>query len=166
VKSDKVYLVGFMGAGKTSVARALGRRLDWRVEDIDEAIEAKERRRVATIFADEGEPFFRALEREALRAVLPLRHAVVATGGGTFVDPENRAMMRADGACIWLDVTLEQAIGRVPADGSRPLAADRQQFEDLYYARRAAYQQAHLRIDVSRVPIDETVERILDWLGY
>lgn len=166
MKSDKVYLVGFMGAGKTSVARALGHRLDWRVEDIDEAIEAQQRRKIADIFAQEGEPYFRALEREALRAVLPLRHCVVATGGGTFVDPDNRTTMRADGACVWLDVGLDEAIGRVPADGRRPLAADRRQFEELYHTRRATYQQAHLRLDVSRVPIEEAAERIMDWLGY
>jgi len=66
VKADKLYLVGFMGAGKTSVARALGRRTGWRVEDIDHRIEAREHRRVADIFAREGEPYFRGVERSVL----------------------------------------------------------------------------------------------------
>src|SRR4029078_10939654 len=88
VKCDKLYLVGFMGAGKTSVARALGRRMGWRVEDIDQRIEAREHQRVAEIFARRGEPYFRSVEREVLRDLLLERHAVVATGGGTFVDPD------------------------------------------------------------------------------
>jgi len=165
VKADKLYLVGFMGAGKTSVARALGRRMGWRVEDIDQRIEAREHQRVAEIFARHGEPYFRSVEREVLRDLLPERHAVVATGGGTFVDPDNRATMLSDGAVAWLDVPLERVIARVPADGRRPLAADRVQMEQLFARRRASYSQAHVRIDASR-PVPEIVERILEWIGF
>jgi shikimate kinase len=165
VKADKLYLVGFMGAGKTSVARALGRRMGWRVEDIDQRIEAREHQRVAEIFARQGEAYFRNIERAVLRDLLSQRHAIVATGGGTFVDPENRAAMLADGAVAWLDVPLERVIERVPADGRRPLAADRVQMEQLYARRRAAYSQAHVRIDASR-PLPEIVERILEWIDF
>lgn len=165
MRTDKIYLVGFMGAGKSTVARALARRLDWRVEDLDDLIEARERLTVAEVFATHGEPFFRAAEREVLHRVLALRHAVVATGGGTYADPENRASINEDGAAIWLDVPIETALARVPADGRRPLAADRRHFEALYHARRLAYQLAHLRLDAS-APVEELVERALDWLGY
>jgi shikimate kinase len=165
VKADKLYLVGFMGAGKSSVARALGRRTGWRVEDIDYRIEAREHQRVAEIFARRGEPYFRTIERAVLQDLLPQRHAVVATGGGTFVDPENRAAMLSDGAVAWLDVPLERVIERVPADGRRPLAADRVQMEHLYARRRAAYSQAHIRIDASR-SVPEIVERILEWIEF
>ena len=88
--TDKIYLVGFMGAGKSTVARTLGRRLDWKVEDIDVRIERLERRDIPTIFRDAGEPYFRAREREALLQLLPERGTVVASGGGTFADPANR----------------------------------------------------------------------------
>jgi len=165
VKTDKLYLVGFMGAGKTSVARALGRRIGWRVEDIDHRIEARERRRVADIFAREGEQYFRNVERTILQELLPERHMIVSTGGGTFVDPENRTTMLADGAVAWLDAPLERVIERVPADGRRPLAADRVQMERLYTLRQASYCQAHVRIDASR-PVPEIVERLLEWIGY
>jgi shikimate kinase len=165
VKADKLYLVGFMGAGKTSVARALGRRMGWRVEDIDHRIEAHERQRVAEIFARHGEAYFRGLERSVLQELLPQRHVIIATGGGTFVDPDNRAAMLADGAVAWLDVPLERVIERVPADGRRPLASDRAQMEQLYARRGAAYSQAHVRIDASR-PVAEIVERILEWIGF
>ncbi len=166
MRTDKVYLVGFMGAGKSTVARALGRRLGWRVEDIDQLIEARERRSIAAVFAEEGEPYFRSVEREIVRNVLAQREVVVATGGGTFSDPENRTLIRDDGAAVWLDVPLEVVLERAPMDGRRPLAADRAQFAALYEARKVAYQQAHLRLDASRAPVEELVERILDWLGY
>jgi shikimate kinase len=165
VNADKLYLVGFMGAGKTTVARALGRRLGWRVEDIDERIEARERRTVAAIFAQQGEPYFRQQERQVLGELLPQRQVIIATGGGTFVEADNRALMLADGSVVWLDVPLPHIMERVPADGRRPLAADRVQMEQLYARRRLAYAEAHLRIDAT-APVPEVVERLLEWIGY
>ena len=165
MKADKLYLVGFMGAGKTTVARALGRRIGWRAEDIDHRIEARERTSVSTIFARKGEPYFRQAERAVLQELLPERNVVIATGGGTFVDPDNRAMMLSDGAVAWLDIPLARVVDRIPVDGRRPLAADRVQMEQLYDRRQAAYVLAHTRIDASR-PVDEVVERLLEWIGY
>ena len=158
--TDKLYLVGFMGAGKTSVARALGRRMDWRVEDVDAWIEQRERRSVSAIFAQQGEAYFRQLERQALGDLLPLRHVVVATGGGTFVEPDNRALMLADGTVVWLDLPLSDVIDRVPADGRRPLAGDRAEMEQLYTRRQLAYAHAPLRVDAG-APVPEVVDRIL-----
>jgi len=158
---DKIYLVGFMAAGKSTVARLLGTRLGWRAEDIDELIEARERMTVADIFARHGEPYFRAAEREILRLLLPLRHTVVATGGGTFMDPENQRAIKLDGMAVWLDVPLETVIARLPADGRRPLSADRAQMERLFAVRQAAYANANLRVDAT-VPAQEIAERILD----
>ena len=165
MKADKLYLVGFMGAGKTTVARAIGKLTGWRVEDIDQRIEAREHRTVASIFSQQGEPYFRQLERLALGELLPLRHVVIATGGGTFVEPDNRALMLADGAVAWLEISLAQAIERVPADGRRPLASDRAQMEQLFARRQLAYAQAHVRIDAS-MPVPEVVGRLLEWIDF
>jgi shikimate kinase len=165
VKADKLYLVGFMGAGKTTVARAIGKLTGWRVEDIDQRIEAREHRTVASIFSQQGEPYFRQLERLALGELLPLRHVVIATGGGTFVEPDNRALMLADGAVAWLDLSLAQVIERVPVDGRRPLASDRAQMEQLFARRQLAYAQAHVRVDASR-PVPEVVGRLLEWIDF
>ncbi len=165
MRADKLYLVGFMGAGKTTVARLRGRRIGWRTEDVDARIEARERRPVASIFAQDGEPYFRQAERSVLQELLPERNVIVATGGGTFVDPDNRLAMLADGAVAWLDVPLTRILDRVPPDGRRPLAADRVQMEQLYLRRQVAYAQAHVRVDASR-PADEVVERLLEWIGF
>lgn len=164
MKADKIYLVGFMAAGKTTMARALAQRLGWRAEDIDDLIEGRERRTVAEIFAREGEPYFRAVERQVLRALLGERHVVVATGGGTFADPDNRAAINADGVSVWLDVPFETVLDRLPPGGRRPLAADRAQMALLYDARRLAYQQAHVRLDASVAHVQELVERLLERL--
>lgn len=159
---DKIYLVGFMAAGKSTVARSLSARLGWRAEDVDELIEARERRPIADIFAKQGEPYFRATEREILKLLLPLRHVVVATGGGTFMDAENRAAINVDGLSVWLDVPFELILARVPADGRRPLAADRPQMEKLFAMRQVAYAQAHLRIDAGDTGAEDIAEQIVD----
>jgi shikimate kinase len=162
VTTDKIYLVGFMAAGKSTVARSLAARLGWRSEDIDELIEKRERMTVAEIFTRRGEPYFRQVEREMLKLVQPLRHAVVATGGGTFADPENRAAINFDGISVWLDLPLTDLIARIPLDGRRPLAADRQQLERLYLARQDAYRLAHVRVSASRASTSAIVDRILE----
>ena len=165
MKADKLYLVGFMGAGKSTVARALGARLRWRVEDVDLRIEARERRSIATIFAQSGEAYFRQAERQVLSELLPQREIIVATGGGTFVEPDSRALMLADGAVAWLDVPFTRLLQRIPADGRRPLASDRAKMEQLYARRQLAYAEAHVRIDASG-PVAGIVERLLDWIEF
>ncbi|RPI57669.1 MAG: shikimate kinase [Acidobacteria bacterium] len=164
MKTDKIYLVGFMAAGKTTMAQGLSRRLGWRAEDIDLLIEARERRAVADIFAREGEPYFRSVERQILYSLLPHRHIVIATGGGTFIDPENRAAINADGLSVWIDVPFDLLLNRIPADGRRPLAADRVQMAILYETRRLAYQHAHIRLDASAARSEELVEQLIEQL--
>lgn len=164
MQTDKIYLVGFMGAGKSSVAAALGARLNWQVKDLDERIEDHEGRSIFQIFDQDGEKFFRQLERTALMALRAQRNTVVATGGGTFVDPFNRSTINRDGTSVWLDVSFETAVARIPADGSRPLAADRTAMRILLADRRAAYGLAHYRIDADTLNVDELAERLIERL--
>jgi shikimate kinase len=90
---------------------------------------------------------------------------VIATGGGTFAEADNRALMLADGATAWLDTPLAQVLRRVPSDGRRPLAADRKLMEQLFFKRQLSYAMAHVRIDGAK-PVPEVVDRLLEWIGY
>jgi shikimate kinase len=162
VTTDKIYLVGFMASGKTTIARSLAARLRWRSEDIDDLIEKRERTTIAQIFAKHGEPYFRGVEREMLKLLQPMRHLVVATGGGTFADPENRAAINLDGISVWIDLPLSELVLRIPLDGRRPLASDRAQLEQLFAARVDSYRLAHVRVSASRTPTQVIVDRILE----
>src|SRR5262249_32035150 len=112
--ADKIYLVGFMASGKSTIARSLAARLRWRAEDVDDLIEARERSRITDIFAKPGEPYFRNLEREMLAILRPIRNIVVATGGGTFAEADNRTHINMDGVSVWIDVPLGDLIPRIP----------------------------------------------------
>lgn len=161
---DKIYLVGFMASGKSTVARALAARLGWQSEDVDNLIEARERLTIADIFSRQGEAYFRSVERDVLRLLQPLRNVVVATGGGTFSDQENRAFINFDGVSVWLDIPLVELIPRIPLDGRRPLAANRAELERLYAVRLESYQLAHVRVPVSSAPVETTVDLVLEAL--
>ena len=119
---------------------------------------------MSEIFSRHGEAYFRAVEHAVLLEQMAPRHLVVATGGGTFADVHNRAAINRDGVSVWLDVPIDRLIARIPADGRRPLAADRVGFERLYHQRRAAYGQAHVRLDAARASVDGLVEQLIDWL--
>jgi len=166
MRRDKIYLVGFVASGKSTVARKLASRLGWRWFDVDDLIEQRERRSIGEIFSAHGEPRFRAAEREVVRGLLAIRHAVVATGSGTFADPVSRALIADDGLSAWLDAPLDLLLGRLPPGRSRPLGDDRNELMRAFEIRREAYRLADLRLDVGSASIDEVVERLLDWLGY
>jgi len=165
MRAEKIYLVGFMAAGKSSLARALADRLKWHIEDIDDRIELREQLTISEIFSQRGESYFRMVERAVLIEMLPLKHTVIATGGGTFVDSDNQAAINGNGASIWIDVPLAQIISRLSPETRRPLASNRAQLEQLYTLRKSSYAQAHLRLDGTGAPIGELVDRAVDWLG-
>jgi len=164
MKSDKIYLIGFMGAGKSTVAKALAQRLDWAFADLDELIEQREQRTIAEIFAADGETGFRKMERALLQELRPRRHVVVATGGGTFADSANRALIAGDGVSVWLDVSFETVVKRLPSNGKRPLASDRTRMQALWSARRPAYGLAQLQLPADGSPGGDLVAEILEWL--
>lgn len=134
-------LSGFMGSGKSVVGAAVAERLGWRFWDLDEEVEALAGAEVATIFAERGEPAFRAIESRALEDVIALaseRDALVALGGGTLEDPANRLLLQKTGSLVFLDVTTELAWERSAGSG-RPLARDEDAFVALWRSRRPTY---------------------------
>lgn len=147
-----IVLTGFMGAGKTTVAASLARQLNCDVIDLDELIEQREKRSVASIIREDGEAQFRQTETAVLSQVLTEKTTgVVALGGGTWAIERNRELIKEHGALsIWLDASFTlcwQRITRVKHD--RPLARTREQTRRLYDQRRPLYELAALRIDVS-----------------
>ena len=137
-----VFLVGFMGAGKTTVGRALARHLRYAFFDLDELISARAGKSVQEIFADLGEAEFRSLESAAIDTCRHMIRSVVALGGGAYVSEENRASLRAIGKTVWLDCPIEICLKRISGDKSRPLLGDEDDMRPLHAHRRAAYAQA------------------------
>jgi shikimate kinase len=160
-----IYLAGFMASGKTTIGRMLAERLGWNFIDLDREIEAQQGISIAEIFDRQGEPEFRRIETEALRALVRTiqrgHPSVVALGGGTFVQPGNFDLVEGNGVTIWLDCPLETVQRRVAEPSSRPLARNTQRFEDLYHARRAAYARAEYRISIETDDPAAVVEAIL-----
>ena len=141
---SNIYLVGFMGAGKTSVGRALARRLGRDFVDLDGRLEDRFGMSVREVFSTHGEVAFRQAEREVLEWTLGLESAVVATGGGAFCDPHNRRTMHAEGGTtVFLDVSWEVLARRLEADNEdRPLFTGLDAAERLYLSRRPHYEHA------------------------
>jgi shikimate kinase len=157
-----VVLVGFMGAGKSTIGRRLARRLGYRFEDLDRRIETREGRRVASLFRERGEAAFRALEQEEARAVSALTGVVVATGGGAFAQEATRALLQQGAFTVWLQCSLEAAQKRVRPDGSRPLAGNREIMRALLAEREPSYRLADVAVDTSRLTPRGVVDRIVE----
>jgi shikimate kinase len=159
----KVFLIGFMGAGKTTVGRELADRLGAPFFDLDELIQSAEKASIKDIFAQYGEPYFRKRERDILRSTRHLEHAVIATGGGTFTFDENIQFIQSEGLSVYLSVSyslLRSRIGDKVDD--RPLFRDDVAAHELYANRVRFYRMADLTLEVRE---DETpaevVERLL-----
>ena len=161
-----VVLTGFMCAGKTTVARALAARLGCAMLDTDARVVEREGRSIEAIIDDDGEPRFRQLEQDALRAVLADSdgvRAVIALGGGAWMLAENRALIDAhDCLTVWLDAPFDLCWHRIANSAdTRPLARDRAGAQKLYDARRAAYELATLRIGVTEAgSVEDTAAEI------
>ncbi len=164
-----------MGAGKTSVGRALGQHLNCDFEDLDQRIERREHRTVAEIFRDSGEAEFRRAENAALIDVLQeLRSGavkVVALGGGAFVQENNAALLKSAGvSSVFLDAPVEELWQRCckqagEAGIERPLLRSMDQFRELYERRRQGYLQASLNIATGGRTVDDIAWEIIRALG-
>jgi shikimate kinase len=150
-----------MGSGKSSVGRLLARRLGYRFEDMDRRIERRAGRRIATIFREEGEAAFRAMEREEAHALLALDERVVAAGGGAFARPDTRALLRERAFTVFLQCDLDTILARVPADGARPLYGNRDIMRALLAEREPSYRTADVTVDASAGGPREVADRIL-----
>jgi shikimate kinase len=169
-----VILVGFMGAGKSSVGRVLAEKLGWTFEDLDQRVERREGKTVAQIFTDSGEEEFRRLEREALQDLLSELHAgryVIALGGGAFVQDSIPLLIQSAGIpTVFLDAEVEHLLARCEAESERqgakrPLLANHEHFRELYEARRPRYLKASLRKETEAKTVEQIAVELIQDLG-
>jgi len=151
-----------MGAGKTTVGRALAKSLRWNFLDLDDVIEQRERKTVAEIFASSGEPAFRRAESAALAALLQDRQGggdlILALGGGAFVQKQNRdALISAGSITVLLEAPVEELRRRCQSEHKmRPLAQQDARFNELFAARRADYALAQFTVQT----LDKSVQQV------
>jgi len=156
-----VYLVGFMGSGKTTVGRLVAELMNWPFLDLDAEIERGEGRSIARIFSQFGEVHFRELEQMYLRSISGPEHLVVGLGGGTYEAAANREFIESNGMSVYLATSLEDVCRRIAADGSRPLFSNTEQVAELYQRRLTSYNMARERIETNNVDPPMIAERIV-----
>jgi shikimate kinase len=164
-------LIGFMGAGKSSVGRALGEQLGWGFEDLDERIERRERRTVPEIFRESGESGFRRAEHAALAELLDELRAgaarIVALGGGAFAQKNNARLIEDSGIpTLFLDASVDELWQRCEQQArrqgvERPLAKSRETFRELYNARRPHYLKASVRHETGGKTVEEVAAEVI-----
>ncbi len=151
VLNRRIYLIGFMAAGKSAVGSALAGIQGYRFEDLDSMIEECAGAKVHEIFERRGEAWFRDREHECLKRTEELENVVIATGGGTTTFERNRAVIGRLGVSVWLDPPLEVLLERLErgTGSKRPLFRSREQARMLYHNRLDAYRMSDLRVEPS-----------------
>jgi shikimate kinase len=164
-RTPGIYVVGFMASGKSTVGRHLAHRLGWNFFETDTEIESAENSTIAEIFSSRGEAAFRRIETEIIRQHLNWiergRPAVLALGGGAFVEPASRQLLQDNGLAVWLDCPFELVKQRVGPGGERPLAQDPEKFQSLFDTRRAVYSLADIHVAIESDNPETTVEAIV-----
>jgi shikimate kinase len=165
-RTPGIYLVGFMGSGKTTVGRLVAEEIGWRFADLDDDIEHEQRTTITHLFSTVGEEAFRQIEHRALvrriRRIQSGHPTVLALGGGTFTRDDNIELANDNGVSIWIDATLDLVRSRVAGSTHRPLAKDQERFEKLYNDRRHSYSRADYRIAVTENNSPDVAAQILD----
>jgi shikimate kinase len=165
-RTPGIYLVGFMGCGKSTIGRALADELGWSFFDIDAEIESHAGSSINEIFDTQGEPMFRVLEAAALvkrvKAVQSGHPQVIALGGGALMRDENFELIANNGVIVWLDAPFELIEKRVAAESHRPLARDPGKLRELFDDRSPRYALADFRVEAPEEETIATVRRILE----
>ena len=165
-RTPGIYLVGFMGSGKTTVGRMYADEIGWRFADLDDDIEAQQRCSITDLFERLGEEEFRRIESDAMwKRIQLIRRGmptVLALGGGAFTRENNIDMLTENGVTVWLDTEYDIVKDRVAGSKHRPLARDPEKFAELYELRRPFYSRAEYRI---HVPADDSRKAAADLLA-
>jgi len=156
-----VYLLGFMGCGKSTVGPLVAARMSRPFTDLDELVEKEEHMTIREIFALRGESFFRKLESDLLLISSKLPASVIALGGGTFSYPANREVILGTGVAVWLRISFLTARERCEQITTRPLARDQESFKALFDERQQYYSLAHLTVDADGKSPEAIAEEIV-----
>lgn len=161
-----IVLIGFMGTGKSTVGKRLAQSLAWDFVDTDCEIGEVTNMSVTDIFRRHGETRFRSEERIVVARLSLQEQIVIATGGGTVLEPQNWDALIQNGIIICLHASLDVILSRIGHKNDRPLLkGPREEIERLWLERQACYAQADFTVDTSEKTIDEVVDEILQWLG-
>jgi len=159
-----IYIVGFMGTGKTSTAKELAKRLGREFIDMDDSIQGKEGLAINGIFKEKGEPYFRKLEKDLVRELSCRENLVVSCGGGVIVDEENLSNLKKSGTVICFKSDVDVILRRTKDNSERPLLNvdnPRKQISELLKKREPFYSQSDHTIDTTHLSIAETVDKII-----
>jgi shikimate kinase len=166
--NQNIYLIGFMGAGKSTVGRILSRKLHRQFLDTDALIEKKLNKSVANIFLEKGEPFFREIESEIVQEVALSDSKVIALGGGAILCRENWQRIRNSGVTVYLKWDIKHLIPRIIGDKSRPLVREmagsplKREMEKLLLERAAFYENADITLKCENsLPPEQIADRII-----
>ena len=162
---QNIYLVGFMGTGKTAIGKELAIALGLCFVDIDDLIVGREKRSINDIFSQAGETYFRKVEKEALKEISAVAGQVISCGGGIVIDPQNIAVMKETGKLICLSASPEVILERVKKGSHRPILNvndQRSKIAELLKGRRPYYERADFVIDTSSLNVKEVVGSILE----
>lgn len=163
-RPSRVVLVGFMGAGKSTVGPEVARALGFGFLDLDRALERRLGLTVPELFRTRGEAAFRAEELAEARRAAGLERHVIAAGGGAFAQDETRGVLSRGAFSVWLRCGLEAVCDRIPPDGSRPLAMDRATIAELFAQRESSYRQADRVVDAEQDPASVARAVVLAYL--
>jgi len=162
---NNIILTGFMGTGKTSVGKALALKLGYLFADIDSDIVKQENRTINEIFSENGEEYFREIEKGALQRILKGSLLVVSTGGGAVIAEANRQLMRRSGIVVNLTASPDSILQRLSDETERPLLREEEKMEkimQLLQQRELFYADADMRIDTTGKSIEDVVQEIVD----
>lgn len=163
-----IFLIGFMGAGKSTVGRCLARRLGYHFNDLDQLIVAREGRSIPDLFAMQGEQYFRDCEAAVLAEQAEMQRTVFATGGGIVGREENRALMKQSGRVVYLRAAWPTLERRLSMGSDRPLADPKKGWDAirrLWESRLPWYEEAEVVIDTDQLEVDAVANEIISRLG-